>query len=142
MSTEMTTEHSRRAIPWASIGISAAVAIIASMIVNLIVRAILTSVVDVPDSFEPLDTFFPVIQASVMYGLVATVAFILTWRFASDIRRTWLIVGVAGLVVSFAPPLLLLTGDDASGAGVAILIVMHFVAAAIFIPAFLRLTPE
>lgn len=140
MSTEMTNEQPRQAIPWGSIGITAAAAIVVSMIANIIVRAIGTSIVNIPDSFEPLDTLFPVIQASVMYGLVATIAFIITWRFASDRRRTWLIVGLAGLAVSFVPPLALLSQDDASGAGVVILMLMHLVAAFIFIPAFLRLT--
>lgn len=140
MSTDVKTERTEEAMPWASIGITAAIAIVVSMVANLIVRAIGIRIVDVPDSFDPLVSARPVIQASITYGIVATIGFIITWRFATDRRRTWLIVGLAGLVVSLVPPLALLSQDDASGAGVVILMLMHLVAASIFIPAFLRLT--
>lgn len=143
MSAETTSDRSKFAtMPWVSILIAAIASIGISIVANLIVRAIGLAVVDVPDSFEPLASAGPVVMASITYGLVATIAFVITRWFASNIRRTWMIVGLVGLVVSLIPPLGLLSQDDSSGAGVVILMIMHVVAAAVFIPTMLRLAGD
>jgi hypothetical protein len=116
--------------------------IIASMAANLIVRSIGIRVADVPGGFEPLASAGPVVMASIAYGVIATIAFIITRYFASNLRRTWLIVGAVGLIASSIPPLSLLSQDDSSGAGVVILLIMHLAAAAIFIPTMLRVAGD
>ncbi len=143
MSAESTSNRSKFAtLPWVSILIAAIACIGVSMIANLIVRAIGLALVDVPDSFDPLASAGPVVMASIMYGLIATTAFVIVrWR-ASNIRRAWTIIGLIGLAVSFIPPLGLLSDDDSSGAGVVILIIMHIVAAVVFIPGLLRLAGD
>ena len=142
MSAEPSAERPRTGMPWAAVTLAATISIIASMIANFIVRSIAIRVVDVPGGFDPLASTRPVVQASIMYGIVATIAFIITHRFARDLRRTWMIVGLVGLLVSFIPPLGLLSQDDSSGVGVVILLIMHIVAAAIFIPTFLQFAGE
>ena len=142
MSADSTAETRGRSIPWSSILIAAAISIVVSMILNQIVRLIGTSVADVPDGFEPLASAGPVVFASVMYGVFATISFIAVRFFANNWRRTWLIVGLVGLIVSFGPPLAQAGSDDSNGAAIAILMIMHVVAAAVFIPVFLRMTGE
>jgi len=109
------------------------------MVANLIVWLIGTNVFDIPGGFDPHASAAPTVMASIAYGIVATIAFVITLRFAKNPARTWMIVGLAGLLVSFILPLGLLSQDDSSGTGVALLLLMHIVAAAIFIPTMLRL---
>lgn len=142
MSADPTIEIQRRAIPWASILIAGIASIVFSMMANLVVRSIAIRVADIPGGFEPLASAGPVITASISYGIVAMIAYTLTYRFASELRRTWLIVGLAGLAVSFIPALSTSSQDGATTAGVAILIIMHIVAAAITIPLMLRLAGD
>ncbi len=70
------------------------------------------------------------------------IAFTITRYFSRNLRRDWLIVGLAGLVVSFIPALGASSQDGATTAGVATLMIMHVVAAAIFIPTMLRLAGD
>ena len=142
MNAESPVEQSRPGMPWAGITLAAAVSIVGAMIANLIVRSIGIRLVDVPGGFDPLASTGPVVFASVSYGVIATIAFIITVRFARNLRKAWLIVGIVGLLVSFIPPLGLLGQDDSSGVGVVILMIMHLVAAVIFIPTFLRFAAD
>ena len=142
MSAESTVTQQRTAMPWASLLMAGIASIIASMAANLIVRSIGIRVADVPGGFEPLASAGPVVMASIAYGAIATIAFTITRYFASNLRRTWLIVGAVGLIASSIPPLSLLSQDDSSGAGVVILLIMHLAAAAIFIPTMLRVAGD
>jgi hypothetical protein len=142
MSAESTYDQQRTAVPWISILVASIISIVVSMIANLIVRSIGLAVFDISDDFEPLATVGPVIMASFMYGIIATIAFTITRYFARDIRRTWLIVAGIGLVVSFIPPLLQLTLENSSAAAVVLLMIMHLVAAAVFVPLMLRFAGE
>ncbi len=139
MPMESTIEQQRAPMPWASILIAGIASIVASMVANLIVWLIATSVFDVPGGFDPLASAAPVVKASIAFGIVATITFVIILRFAKNPARTWMIVGLTGLLVSFILPLGLLSQDDSSGTGVALLVLMHVVAAAIFIPTMLRL---
>ena len=142
MSAESAFEKQNSTMPWASILIAGIASIVASMVANLIVRSIAIRIFDIPGGFDPLATAGPVVMASITYGFVATIAFIITRRFAKNPARSWLLVGLVGLIISFIPPLGLLSQDDSSGVGVAILLVMHAVAAAIFIPTMLRIARD
>ncbi|CAN5747160.1 hypothetical protein BH23CHL2_BH23CHL2_14510 [soil metagenome] len=142
MPTESTVEKERRSIPWTSIMIAGIAVIVASTMANLIVRSVGIRVADVPGGFEPLASAEPVVFASITYGLVAVIAFAVTRYFASNIRRAWLTVGLVGLALSFIPPLSLSGQEESNAAGIGILLVMHLVAAAIFIPTMLRLASE
>lgn len=143
MSTESTMDQEqRRSIPWASILIAGIASIVLSMAANLVVRSIAIRAADIPGGFEPMSSAGNVVTASISYGVFAIIAYTITYRFARDLRRTWLIVGVAGLVVSFIPALTTSSQDGATTAGVATLVIMHIVAAAITIPLMLRLAGD
>jgi hypothetical protein len=142
MSSSTVTEARRESMPWASILVAGIAAILLALVANLIVRWIALQIADIPGGFEPLASVGPVILASLYWGVMATIAYAITRRFARNPRRTWLIVGLIGLVVSFIPALSASSQDGATTAGVATLIVMHTVAAAITIPPMLRLAGE
>jgi hypothetical protein len=124
-----------------------ALAAIAAVVANLLLRAVAVAVLDIPQpEFEPLrpravalSTLGGVIAAGVVYALVA--------RFARDPRRTFLIVAGIALVLSLWAPLSLGLADPPENPGtdagsVGTLIVMHVLAAAISVPVLLRISPR
>jgi hypothetical protein len=113
--------------------VATALAAIAAVIANLVLRAIGVALFDIPQpEFEELNvrpvflsTLGGVIAAGVVRALVA--------------RRTFLIVAIVALVASLAAPL---TIDDpnADAGAVGTLIAMHVLAAAISVPMLLRVS--
>lgn len=111
-----------------------AVAAVAAVAVNVLVRAIALAVFDIPDSFEHIElravvvsTLFGVVAAALVYAVVR--------RVADDPARTFTIVALIALVLSLAAPLSL--GFD-EAAAVGTLVLMHVLTAAIVIATFSR----
>jgi Family of unknown function (DUF6069) len=110
-----------------------AIAAIAAVIANVLLRALAVAVFDIPQpEFEELN-LRPVIL-STLGGVIAAG---LVRAFVS--RRTFLIVAAIALVASLAAPL---TIDDpnADAQAVGTLIAMHVLAAAISVPMLLRVS--
>ena len=117
-----------------------ALAAVAAVVVNVIVRAIAIALFDIPDAFEHLalraviiSTLAGVIAAGLVFAVIA--------RFAADPVRTFTIVAVVALVLSLAAPLSVglqdppeYPGTDAAAVGT--LMLMHVLTAAIVVPAF------
>ena len=106
-----------------------AIAAVAAVAVNVLVRAIAVALFDIPDSFEHIElravvvsTLFGVIAAAVVYAVIRN-------------DRTFTIVAVIALVLSLAAPLSL--GFDETAA-VCTLVLMHVLTAAIVIVTFTR----
>ena len=104
-----------------------AVAAVAAVVVNVLVRAIAIAVFDIPDDFEHIalravivSTLIGVVAASVVYALIRR-------------DRTFIIVAAIALVLSLAAPASLGFED---GAAVATLMFMHVTTAAIVVAAF------
>ena len=111
-----------------------AIAAVAAVVVNVLVRALAVAVFDIPDTFEHIalravvvSTLIGVLAAALVYALVA--------RVASDPKRTFTIVAVIALVLSLAAPRSL--GFDETAA-VLTLVLMHVLTAAIVVISFTR----
>jgi len=121
-----------------------ALAAIAAVVANLLLRALAVAVLDIPQpEFEPLQvravvlsTLGGVIGAGLVYAIVA--------RFARDARRTFVVIAGIALVLSLWAPLSLSLADPPEDPGtdagsVGTLIAMHVLAAAISVPVLLRM---
>jgi hypothetical protein len=140
-STPVTVRKERTASPviWQSTVIAGLVAILGSIIANLVVRYIGMLIFDVPNAFDPLASSQPVIVATVFYGIGAVVAFTLLRYFGGRPRRTFLIIAAVAFVLSFLPMLSLRGQDGTTAAGIGILIAMHLTSLAIIVGALYRL---
>jgi peptidoglycan/LPS O-acetylase OafA/YrhL len=111
-----------------------AIAAVAAVVVNVLVRAIALALFDIPDTFEHIE-----LRAVIVSTLVGVVAAALVYavirRVARDPARTFTIVAVVALLLSLAAPLSL--GFDETAA-VCTLVLMHVLTAAIVIVSFTR----
>jgi hypothetical protein len=104
------------------------------------VRWMAVAVLDIPADFLPLDGPGPVIFFTAAAGIVAVGVYGLIRRFASRPERAYRWIAVGVLLVSFVPDLWLLSDgaaevySGATPAGVAVLMVLHVVAAAVIVP--------
>ena len=119
-----------------------AIAAVAAVAANVLLRAIAVALFDIPDEFEHLalravvlSTLAGVAAAGVVYAVIA--------RFARDPARTFTIVAVVALLLSLLAPLSVgledppeYPGTDAGAVGT--MMAMHVVAAVIAIAALTR----
>jgi predicted ferric reductase len=131
----------RRASPviWQSTIIAGEVAILGSIIANLVVRYIGRLIFDVPAAFDPLASAQPVIVMTVIYTLGAMVAFTLLRYFGDRPWRTFLIIAAVVFVLSFLPMLTLIGQDGTTAAGIGILVAMHIATLIIVVGSLYRL---
>ena len=123
------------------IAAATALAAVAAVAANLLLRALAVAVFDIPQpEFEELNVR-PVIVSTLIGVIAAGLVYALIVRFARDPRRVFLIVAGVALVLSLIAPL---TIDDpnADAGAVGTLIAMHVVAAAISVPVLLRVSPR
>jgi uncharacterized protein DUF6069 len=123
------------------IAAATALAAVAAVAANLLLRALAVAVFDIPQpEFEELNVR-PVIVSTLIGVIAAGLVYALIVRFTRDPRRVFLIVAGVALVLSLIAPL---TIDDpnADAGAVGTLIAMHVVAAAISVPVLLRVSPR
>jgi len=124
-----------------------AMAAIAAVVANLLLRAAAVAVFDIPQpEFEPLQaravvlsTLGGVASAGIVYAVIL--------RLADDPARVFLVVAGGALVLSLWAPLSLGLADPPENPGtdaesVGTLIAMHVLAAAISVPVLLRISPR
>jgi hypothetical protein len=124
-----------------------ALAAIAAVVANLLLRAAAVAVFDIPQpEFEPLQARAVVL--STLGGVAAAgVVYAVVLRLAGDPARVFLIVAGVALVLSLWAPLSLGLADPPENPGtdaesVGTLIAMHVLAAAISVPVLLRISPR
>lgn len=124
-----------------------AMAAIAAVVANLLLRAAAVAVFDIPQpEFEPLQARAVVL--STLGGVAAAgVVYAVILRLAGDPARVFLIVAAGALVLSLWAPLSLGLADPPENPGtdaesVGTLIAMHVLAAAISVPVLLRISPR
>jgi hypothetical protein len=124
-----------------------AMAAIAAVVANLLLRAAAVAVFDIPQpEFEPLQPRAVVL--STLGGVAAAgVVYAVILRLAGDPARVFLIVAAVALVLSLWAPLSLGLADPPENPGtdaesVGTLIAMHVLAAAISVPVLLRISPR
>src|SRR5215469_6701773 len=83
--------------------------IIVAALINLVIRTIAVAFFGVPDGFTYLQVPF-VIGSTVVFLLLALVAFILVGRFARRPVRIFRMLALVALVVSFLNPVMALAG--------------------------------
>lgn len=119
--------------------------IVVAALVNLVIRAIAVALFGVPDSFTYLQAPF-VIGSTVIFLLLALLAFVLVGRFAHRPVRFYRILALVALFVSFLFPVQALTGlFPAPGMNLHIfwtMIVMHTVTAIITVSLLTTLAVE
>ena len=107
-----------------------AIAAVAAVVVNVLVRAIAVALFDIPDTFEHIE-LRAVIVSTLVGVLAAAVVRALIRR-----DRTFIIVAAVALVVSLAAPLSV--SDEGDAAAVGTLMLMHVLTAAIVVLGFTR----
>ncbi len=119
--------------------------IVFTVIVNLIIRSIAVSIFGVPETFQYLQAPY-VIGSTIVFLLVALLAFVLVNRFARRPIRFYHILAFVVLCISFLSPVMALVGlFPAPGMTLSIfwtMIVMHLVSAIIVVGLFTTLTRE
>jgi len=117
-----------------------ALAAVAAVIANVLLRALAVAVFDIPQpEFEELN-LRPVILSTLGGVIAAGLVYALIARFTPDPSRPFVIVAAVALALSLIAPL---TIDDpnADADAVGTLIAMHVVAAAISVPVMLKARP-
>jgi len=126
----------------AEIAARTAIAAVAAVVANVILRALGIAVFDIPDEFEHLalravivSTLVGVLAAGLVYAVIA--------RAARNPARTFTIVAVVALLLSLIAPLMVgledppeYPGTDAGSVGT--MMAMHVVAATVAIAALTR----
>lgn len=119
--------------------------IVSTAIVNLIIRTIAVSILGVPETFQDLQAP-SVIGSTIVFLLVALLAFVLVNRFARRPIRFYRLLAFVVLCISFLSPVMALVGlFPAPGMTLSIfwtMIVMHLVSAIIVVSLFTTLTRE
>jgi len=119
------------------IATATAIAAVAAVIVNVLLRALAVAAFDIPQpEFEPLN-LRPVILSTLGGVIAAGLVYALIAQITRAPGRPFLIVAAAALLLSLIAPL---TIDDpnADADAVGTLIAMHVVAAAISVPVLIR----
>jgi Family of unknown function (DUF6069) len=114
-------------------------------VVNLIIRSIAVTIFGVPETFHYLQAP-SVIGSTIVFVLVALLAFVLVNRFARRPIQFYRILALVVLCISFLGPVMALVGlFPAPGMTLSIfwtMIVMHIVSAIIVVGLFTTLTRE
>ncbi len=135
-------------LPFSRVLAAGGIAIVGSVIANLVVYFIGRMVVNPPADFLPLASPMPTIIFTTLFLVVATAVFAMINAWSSNRARVFTIVAVIALVLGFIPDIMLIVSPETSPMGtptvsaVLVLIVMHFVAFAITMWSFLTWAPR
>ena len=140
MASVPTAQTPDRRIPMSRILWVGALAIVAAVVANLLTRAVVLAVMDLPAGFDPLGVG-PIAILTAAGVLGAVIVFAIVTRVARRPIRTFWIVGMVALVISCIPNVLLAIDPTAAPmpggttSAFLVLILFHVVAAfvAIFI---------
>jgi hypothetical protein len=135
-------------IPFTRALMAGAIAIVGSVIANLVIRWIGMLILPVDPSFMPLATWQPTVIFTVMFLILATIVFLVINAFAANPPRVFNIVALVALILSLIPDVMLLINPSAMPMGtptfgaVLILILQHVAAYLITVWAFTRWAPQ
>ena len=124
-------------VTWSRLWWVGLIAIGASLVVNLVIRAISMAIYNLPTDFAPLG-IGPVIFWSIVTGIGAVVVFWLVARFSRNPARNFLLIGFLVYIATFYPDWFILSGGsrpfkDTNPYTVGTLITMHAAEAIIMI---------
>ncbi len=131
-------------LPFSRVILAGLVAIVGSVIANLIVFWLGSMIVQPNPDFQPLASPMPTIIFTTLFLVAATAVYAVINAFARNPVRVWTIVAWIALIVGLIPDIMLIVNPASSPMGtptlgaVLVLIVMHFVAFAITMWAFTK----
>lgn len=146
--TSTTTPPASGKLPFSRVLAAGGIAIVGSVIANLVVYYLGRMIVNPPADFQPLASPMPTIIFTTLFLVVATAVFAMINAWSSNRARVFTIVAVIALVLGFIPDIMLIVSPESSPMGtptlgaVLVLIVMHFVAFAITMWSFLTWAPR
>lgn len=117
--------------------VNGVLAIAVAVIANIVTRFILGLVVAIPSNFPPMMSL-PIVFFTTLYGVIATMIYLVINRVAGNPQRVWLIVVIIGFVLASLPNLALAANPAAApfSGGTAqlylLLLVYHVVALLIY----------
>lgn len=135
-------------LPFSRVLAAGGIAIVGSVIANVIVYYLGVMLTQPPADFLPLDSPMRTVIFTVLNLVVATIVFAVINAFSKSPIRLFTIVAVVALLLGLIPDIMLLVNPAAMAMGtptfgaVLVLIVMHFVGFAITIWAFTRWAPK
>ena len=130
------TPSSVKRMAWSRLLLVALIAIVGSVIVNVLIRIIALALLPIPAGFIQLQIPALIIAFTIFGTVGATIVFALINRFARNPTRLFRIVASVVLVLTLIPDLLLLSSPTANLVSVIALITMHIVTCLICIGAF------
>jgi F0F1-type ATP synthase assembly protein I len=139
-----TTDARARATA-SNIMLAGAVSMAAAVAANLVVRAFLFVLLDLPGDFPPLMALSVIIFTLIGTGL-GVLAYALVNKYSKNPTRTYLLIAAVALILSILPNFGLMANPAAApfpgGSALAfgVLIIFHIVAALVFIPLLLKLS--
>ena len=121
------------------------VSMVAAVAANLIVRAFLFALLDLPSNFPPLLPVSIIIFTLIGTGL-GVLAYALVNKYSGNPNRTYIVIAAIAFIISILPNFGLMAnpanapfpGGSAQTYGV--LIIFHFVTALVFVPVLLKLS--
>jgi hypothetical protein len=128
-----------------NIMLAGAVSMAAAVAANLVVRAFLFVLLDLPGDFPPLQALSVIIFTLIGTGL-GVLAYALVIKYSKNPTRTYLLIAAVALILSILPNFGLMANPEAApfpgGSALAfgVLIIFHIVAALVFIPLILKLS--
>lgn len=131
-------------LPFSRVMLAGGVAIVGSVIANLIVYWVGGMIAQPNPDFTPLASPMPTIIFTTLFLVVATAVYAVINAFTRNPVRVWTIVAWIALLVGLIPDIMLIVNPAPSPMGtptlgaVLVLIVMHFVAFAITMWAFTK----
>jgi hypothetical protein len=131
-------------LPFSRVLMAGGVAIVGSVIANLIIFWIGGMIAQPNPDFQPLASPMPTIIFTVGFLVIATIVYALINAFTSNPVRVWTIVAWVAFIVGLIPDIMLIVAPDAMPMGtptllsVIVLIVMHIAAFAITMWAFTK----
>lgn len=133
-----------RKLSFTRVLLAGVIAIVASIIANLILRWLGMLVLPVDASFMPLNSWQPTVIFTTMFLVLATIVFLIINAFAANPPRVFTIVATVALVLSLIPDAMFLINPAAMPMGtptlgaVTILVLQHIAAYLITLWAFTR----
>jgi hypothetical protein len=137
-----------RKLTYSRVLLAGAMAIVMSIIANLLIRWLGMLVLPVDSSFMPLADTVPTIMFTTIFLVLATIVFLVINAFTADPPRVFTIVATVALVLSLIPDAMFLINPAAMPIGtptvgaVIILILQHIAAYLITLWAFTRWAPQ
>jgi hypothetical protein len=132
-----------RAVAWGRYALVGFATVIAAVVANLLVYAVGNVVVGYDPQFVVLATTGGTILFTVVPAVVAVLLYAVLLRFASDPARVFTGIAAVVLIISVIPDFTYIPSVPGASAGqVAILVVMHIVAALVIVSLLTRFTPD